>query len=214
MKEDILEQLVDDYLQTRGYFTCHNLKFLPRKDHADFDRLQDSNHSDIDVLGFNPLLSGPARVMAVSCKSWQSGFPVSAILDELEKNKIRSGRPTWKSFRELMQPKWSEAFIAAVQSATGSDEFVYVTAVTVIKGDRTAWQECQRFRAALRGNPIQLLSLDDMLATLVPTLSTTVASSQLGRLLQLLKASRHPLSGTVASENGKGLLDGEASRLA
>jgi len=24
MKEDILEQLVDDYLQARGYFTKHN----------------------------------------------------------------------------------------------------------------------------------------------------------------------------------------------
>ena len=29
MKEDILEQLVDDYLQTEGYFTRHNLKFKP-----------------------------------------------------------------------------------------------------------------------------------------------------------------------------------------
>jgi hypothetical protein len=32
MKEDILEQLVDDWLQSRGYFTQHNLKFKPRPD--------------------------------------------------------------------------------------------------------------------------------------------------------------------------------------
>ena len=27
MKEDILEQLVDDYLQAKGYFTRHNINF-------------------------------------------------------------------------------------------------------------------------------------------------------------------------------------------
>ena len=74
MKEDILEQLVDDYLQVKDYFTIHNVKFLPNKAHLDFNAKQDSNHSDIDVIGFNPKLRGARRVLAVSCKSWQSGF--------------------------------------------------------------------------------------------------------------------------------------------
>ena len=68
MKEDILEQLTDDYLQVKGYFTQHNVKFRPDASHADFETKKDSNHSDIDVLGFNPKLSGPERVLAVSCK--------------------------------------------------------------------------------------------------------------------------------------------------
>ena len=55
MKEDILEQLVDDYLQSQGYFTRHNIKFRPRSDHPDFVKLKDSNHSDIDVVGFHPI---------------------------------------------------------------------------------------------------------------------------------------------------------------
>ena len=62
MKEDILEQLVDDYLQYKGYFTRHNIKYRPSPQHPDFDKLQDSNHSDIDVLAINPLLSGPKAV--------------------------------------------------------------------------------------------------------------------------------------------------------
>lgn len=189
MKEDILEQLVDDYLQTRGYFTRHNLKFRPREDHADFVRNQDSNHSDIDVLGYHPRLSGPERVMAVSCKSWQSGFRVHSIIGAFEGNKVRSGRETWKAFRELIQPKWSEAFIAAVQSATGSSEFTYVTAVTAIRGDRIAWENYPLFGAAMQGNPIRILSLGEMLNEVVPAVSTTMASSQLGRMIQLLKAS-------------------------
>jgi hypothetical protein len=65
-KEDILEQLVEEFLIHRGYFVRHNVKFLPRKDHPDFISNLDSNHSDIDVLAFNPLLQGADRIWAVS----------------------------------------------------------------------------------------------------------------------------------------------------
>jgi hypothetical protein len=57
-KEDILEQLVEEYLLHDGYFVRHNIKFLPRRDHPDFISKQDSNHSDIDVIGFNPRRTG------------------------------------------------------------------------------------------------------------------------------------------------------------
>ena len=53
-KEDILEQLVEEYLLHEGYFVRHNIKFLPRRDHPDFISKQDSNHSDIDVIGYHP----------------------------------------------------------------------------------------------------------------------------------------------------------------
>lgn len=189
MKEDILEQLVDDYLQAQGYFTRHNLKFRPRKDHPEFDSKKDSNHSDIDVLGYHPSLSAPERVMAVSCKSWQGGFRVETKIDELNENKIVGGHEAWKRFRELMSPKWSEAFIAAVENATGSHEFTYVTAVTLIKGDPKHWEDHRPFQKAMSGNPIKLLSLREMLDKLMGSMKTTVASSQLGRTMQLLKAS-------------------------
>jgi hypothetical protein len=32
MKEDVLEQIVDDYLQMQGYFTTHNVRFNPPRD--------------------------------------------------------------------------------------------------------------------------------------------------------------------------------------
>ena len=111
MKEDVLEQLVDDYLQAKGYFTTHNVKFKPRKDHPDFISNQDSNYSDIDVVGFNPLEKDPDRVWVFSCKSWQSGLKIKSKLTDIEMNRIRSGRESWKGFRELKKPKWSEALI-------------------------------------------------------------------------------------------------------
>jgi hypothetical protein len=63
MKEDILEQIVDDYLQACGYFTRHNVKFRPRDDRPDFSARADSVASDIDVIGCasaRTTLSSPA----------------------------------------------------------------------------------------------------------------------------------------------------------
>jgi hypothetical protein len=36
MKEDILEQLVDDYLKFNGFFTVHNVKFQPTATDPDY----------------------------------------------------------------------------------------------------------------------------------------------------------------------------------
>jgi hypothetical protein len=80
MKEDILEQLVDDYLIFNGFFTIHNVKFLPSVTDPEYIKNKDSVASDIDVVGFHPLREGADRIWVVSCKSWQGGFgPVSRI---------------------------------------------------------------------------------------------------------------------------------------
>src|SRR5580693_8999787 len=107
-KEDILEQIVEEYLVHKGYFVQHNIKFLPRKDHPEFILNQDSNHSDIDVIGYHPMIEGDRKVVVVSCKSWQSGFNPAGEIRAIEGEKIRRGRQAWQSFRELTAPKWSE----------------------------------------------------------------------------------------------------------
>ncbi|MFK7817306.1 MAG: hypothetical protein AB8G99_01195, partial [Planctomycetaceae bacterium] len=140
MKEDILEQLTDDYLQARGYFTRHNIKFAPDSNHPEFNSRKDSNHSDIDVVGFNPTLSGPERVLAVSCKSWQSGFHPARRIKKMQDGGIIGGRKAWKAFRELAKPKWAEAFRDKIYQLTGSHELTYVTAVTKVKGDKAVWE--------------------------------------------------------------------------
>lgn len=127
--------------------------------------------------------------MVVNCKSWQSGFRVELKLKELTTNRIVSGRESWRRFRELMSPKWSDAFFRSVKDVTGSTKFTYVLAVTAIRGDARLWETHKPFRKAMRGNPIRILTLSEMLGALMPALSTTVAGSTLGRTLQLLKAS-------------------------
>ena len=189
-KEDILEQLVEEYLLHEGYFVQHNLKFRPSRDHLEIDRRQDSNHSDVDVVGIHPRKTGNDRVVAISCKSWQKGFNPRSAIQALENEGGKlGGRDAWKHFRELKIPKWSEAFLKMMQDATGAKEFTYITAVTRLDGDKSVWEKHQPFSDAIGGNPIRVLDMREMLAAILPKLTTTVANTSIGRMLQLMKAS-------------------------
>lgn len=189
MKEDILEQLADDYLKFCGFFTVHNVKFQPAKNSPDFVQKDDAVPSDIDVVGFHPIRQGADRTWVVSCKSWGAGFDPRKRIELIEKKKRIAGRPAWKSFRELVEKKWADGLITEVYRLTGSEQFTYVTAVTRLKGDESVWRNYAPFQANLRGNPIRVLTLQEMLGDLYRKTGTAIASSQVGRLLQVIKAS-------------------------
>jgi hypothetical protein len=87
VKEDILEQIVDDYLQVEGYFTQHNLKFKPDPKHPHFEKDLDSNYSreKPDATGFTFSAARAGRTgLASSSKS-----PTST--------KTRNGAGVWPS---------------------------------------------------------------------------------------------------------------------
>lgn len=188
-KEDILEQIVEEYLVHKGYFVQHNIKFLPRKDHPEFILNQDSNHSDIDVIGYHPLLRDERRVVVVSCKSWQSGFNPGAEIRAIEGGKVRRGRQAWQAFRELTSPKWSEGFVKAVRDVTGADRFTYVTAVARLVGDRSVWENYSPFQDALDGNSVKIVTFREMVTEIQSKLTTTLASTEVGRMLQMFLAA-------------------------
>lgn len=135
----------------------------------------------------------------VSCKSWQDGFDPAAELKHIQQNNVVRGREAWKSFRELVVPKWSEAFLSAVASVTGQREFTYVQAVTKVVGGKTLWETYPGFVQALNGNPIRVLDLREMLNAISPTLSTTLAGTEVGRMLQLFKAAGINITSPKAS---------------
>ena len=188
-KEDILEQLVEEFLIHRGYFVRHNIKYLPDKKHPDFVSNQDSNHSDIDVLGLHPNLEGPERVWAVSCKSWQSGFNPKSEIDAIRQNKRIRGRDAWRGFRELVKDKWSEAFRKVVEENTGTSSFTYVLAVAKVNGEKDVWEKDADFLAAMNGNPIKIITFREMLSEIAEDLDTTLAGTEVGRMLQMFKSS-------------------------
>jgi hypothetical protein len=188
MKEDVLEQIVDDYLQMRGYFTTHNIRFNPPKD-LDYVPRNDAVASDIDVVGLHPHHTGADRVMVVSCKSWQSGFDATHILAQLRRKAPNPKRLRELQFRELWLDKWARGFRKTITELTGETAFTYCLAVTRVKGDTAAWNADVTIRHNLGGNPLRFLTLEDMWAAVLSKVTTTPASSEIGRLAQLLKAA-------------------------
>ena len=202
VKEDVLEQVVDDYLKFKGYFTIHNVGFRPRADHPDYDRNQDSVRSDVDVVGYHPRKEDIDRVVVVSCKAWQGGFDATAKLAELRGEKKNPKRQTWRHFRELWVPKWSEAFRATITELTGEETFAYRIAVTRLQGDQEAWAADPTIAANLVGCSIGFLPLEEMWAVMLKELTTTPAPSEIGRLAQLLKAAGLTDRHVVAEPSG------------
>jgi hypothetical protein len=64
-------------------------------------------------------------------------------------------------------------------------------AVTTLKGDQSVWVKHEKFRKNLRGNPIEIRTVKEMLDFIKEKMgkTKTVASSDVGRLLQVIKAS-------------------------
>lgn len=202
MKEDVLEQIVDDYLQTQGYFTTHNVRFNPSKDHPDYVSRNDSVASDVDVVGFHPRRTGRDRVMVVSCKSWQTGFDATRILAQLRGEAKNPKRPQELRFRELWLPKWSQGFRQRIEELTGQNEFTYCLAVTHVKGDTAAWSADPTICENLAGNPLRFLTLATMWSEVLAEVTSTPASSEIGRLAQLLKAAGLTTPKPVAPPSG------------
>lgn len=195
MKEDVLEQVVDDYLQSRGYFTRYNVRFKPARDHPEWVQQDDAVASDIDVIGVHPLLVGPERVWVVSCKSWQSGFSAAAKLAELRGEKHNPKHETWKHFREIYKTKWSEAFRREIQATTGATTFRYSIAVTRLNDSdpvaaEAAWSSDPVIAGHLVDCKFSFLTMRQMWDELQSKLATAPAPSEIGRLAQLLKAAR------------------------
>ena len=189
VKEDVLEQIVDDYLQFRGYFTTHNVRFKPRRDHPEYESNQDSVPSDVDVVGFHPKLAAPDRVIVVSCKAWQGGFDGVGRLAQLRGDRPNPSRAIWRAHRELWVPKWSEAFRAAIHSLTGETTFAYRLAVTRLRSSAADWTTDPTIVANLAGSTFGVLTLEEMWSEVLAEVTTTPAPSEIGRLAQLLKAA-------------------------
>jgi hypothetical protein len=82
--------------------------------------------------------------------------------------------------------------IQKIQSMTGKTSFTYVTAVTCLAdpAHRSLWNSNAQFADALHGNPVKLVTLQEMLSQVFDQLGTTVESSQFSRTLQLIKAAK------------------------
>jgi hypothetical protein len=190
VKEDVLEQIVDDYLKFQGYFTAHNIPFGPERTARGYDSRLDSVRSDIDVIGVHPLRRGRRRVIVVNCKAWQRGFNATGILRQLNGDRPNPKRARWKQFRELWIPKWSRAFRDEVERRTGAKTFTYRIAVTKLHGDPDLWARDRTIKKRLPGCDVGFLPLEEMWQDVLADTAKRPAASEMGRLAQLLKAAQ------------------------
>jgi hypothetical protein len=195
MTNDILEQITEDYLREDGYFTQHNISYRPKN----FKQTP----SDIDIMAVHPTRKGVDKVVVVSCKSWQSGLSIPALLRDLTDNPTKriQGKSRIKLFREIADRAWSKAMAEKVYKLTGQKTFTFYITATHIKGDRRAWEEFKMFKKNLPNCGIKLLSMQEMITKIVKQKQDTrmPVYSELGRLLQLIKAA----SGGVEFKNLK-----------
>jgi hypothetical protein len=208
MKEDILEQIVEDWLVSQsGCFVKHNIKFRPNTDDRDYDSKKDSVHSDIDILSINTNKAKYDKVFAITCKSWQSGFNSKMWLEELEKDislfeKRDYGRDKWKYFRELVVPKWTKAFIEEIYKQTNTKCFTYCIACTKIINNKNneidLFQKSkifeERFNAFGADVKIRIITFEEMIKDYFDRIKersmNTLESTDIGRLLQLIRSSK------------------------
>ena len=197
MTEDVLEQVVDDWLRRRGYFTRTNVRFGPGKTDVGYTSRDHNQTSDLDVLAVTPTLArnNPAAVYAVSCKAMQNGFSPNGWLAAVDKGLGYKGRKkgeAWKHLRELWDPVWARSLRTVVHDLTGAKRFTYVLAVTRLgrggSDDLSVWTRHDRVSANLAGNPCQLWTFAGMWADLSINVTEQIEPSHIGRLAQLLKA--------------------------
>lgn len=188
-KEDILEQIVEEYLIHKGYFVQRNIKYRPDQSDPEYVSKEDSVRSDIDVLAFHPREKGAKRVLAFNIKSYQTGFDFKSVIAQIEAGGKINGRSAHLSYREFCIPKWSRAFLKAVHDRTGEHAFTHVLAVTFPKNEPTLWMNYPRFREALPGVQLEVRHLRQMIDEIEPLLTTTPAATDIGRTLQLFRAA-------------------------
>lgn len=202
MKEDILEQAVDDwFLSQPGSFTKHNIKFRPSKDDPKWLKGTDAVNSDIDVLAIHTQKKGVERVSAASCKSWQNGFSPEGWYKKLKDSETKVNRKeAWKYFREIATKKWGYALAKKIYEETGSKNFTYYLVVTKLNGRNLEdsirkFENDEGFLNNLKFNSkskvrINIITFKEIfMEHFQKRRLKTPEATELGRLLQILRAS-------------------------
>lgn len=127
--------------------------------------------------------------MAISCKSWQGGFSPEREIENIRKNKKVSGKDSRLRYRELAIKKWAIAFQRKIKELTGKSAFTYAIVATALNGDKSAWIENNNFKEILTPH-LKVIALNDIFDYLNSNMSTTPASSEVGRLIQVLKSAK------------------------
>lgn len=211
MKEDILEQIAEDFYSKRvGYFTKHNIKYRPSKEEPTYIAKYDSVHSDIDLIIIDTHKRN--KIITVSCKSWQGGFNISKFKNTLENalnkqpSKTPGKRDDWCAFRELCIHRWTNSFLKILRNElnvadTQKIELEYVILCTKItkeslknKSDFENSEAIKKYFKQKKVNlKLKIITIDETIAEILKIIKEKdtpyVENTHLSRTLQLMIAS-------------------------
>jgi hypothetical protein len=211
MKEDILEQVAEDYYSKRvGCFTKHNIKFRPSEKETTYIAKYDSVHSDIDLIIIDTHEKN--KIITVSCKSWQGGFNIlkykNTLEDALNKqpSKTIGKQDYWCAFRELCIHRWTNSFLKILRNElyvadTKEIELEYVILCTKItKGslkDKSDFENSEAIKEYFKQKKVNLklkvITIDETIAEILKIMKEKdtpyVENTHLSRTLQLMIAS-------------------------
>lgn len=222
MKEDILEQIAEDfYSKNVGYFTKHNIKYRPSKEEPTYIAKYDSVHSDIDLIIIDAHKRN--KIITVSCKSWQGGFDIlkykNTVEDALNKQPIKTTgkRDDWCTFRELCIYRWTNSFLKILRNElnvvdTKEIELEYVILCTKItKGSlkhKSDFENSEAIKKYFKQKKVNLklkvTTIIEMIAEILKIMDEKdtpyVENTHLSRTLQLMIASGMKFENTLNSE--------------
>ena len=211
MKEDILEQIAEDFYSKKvGCFTKHNIKFRPSEKEPTYIAKYDSVHSDIDLIIVDTRERN--KIITVSCKSWQGGFNVlkykNMLEDALNKqpSKTTGKRDAWCAFRELCIHRWTNSFLKILRNELNvvnskEIELEYVILCTKItrgslkdKSDFENSEAIKKYFKQKKANiKLKVITIDEMIAEILKIMNEKdtpyVENTHLSRTLQLMIAS-------------------------
>ena len=211
MKEDILEQIAEDFYSKKvGCFTKHNIKFRPSEKEPTYIAKHDSVHSDIDLIIVDTRERN--KIITVSCKSWQGGFNVlkykNMLEDALNKqpSKTTGKRDDWCAFRELCIHRWTNSFLKILRNELNVGdsqeiELEYVILCTKItKGSlkhKSDFQNSEAIKKYFKQKKVNLklkvITIDEMIAGILKIMNEKITpyveNTHLSRTLQLMVAS-------------------------
>ena len=211
MKEDILEQIAEDFYSKKvGCFTKHNIKFRPSKKEPTYIAKYDSVHSDIDLIIIDT--NKRNKIITVSCKSWQGGFDILNFKNALEgalnkqPNKTIGKRDGWCAFRELCIHRWTNSFLKILRNElnvvdTQEIKLEYVILCTKItRGslkDKSDFENSEAIKKYFKRKKVNMklkvITIDETIAEILKIMNEKdtpyVENTHLSRTLQLMIAS-------------------------
>ena len=223
MKEDILEQIAEDYYTKKeGLFTKHNLKFRPSGKDKSYISKNDSVHSDIDIIAIDT--KDPKKIIVVSCKSWQTGINLTRYKSSIEKaiktqpEKVTGKRGDWCLFRELCVHKWTDSFLSTLKKELNVKSKETIKLEYIILCTKVTKQTLKHkfsfehskiikdyFKAKKVLLTLQIITIDSMIDEIINKIENkttpSVENTHLSRTFQLILAAGHKIK--KVSNNNK-----------